>query len=70
MSNLPIMMKVPPTMVTLLTPWNMLVATCGGVGWLADFCGRRRVMNVSTLCRNPIFGEGIGPKLFSYIYYK
>ena len=63
------MMKVPPMMVTLRTPWNILVdevASCGSVGWLADFCGRRQVMNVSTLCRNPIFGEGIGPKLFSY----
>ena len=52
------MVKLPPIMNTVLTPWNILVveAACGGcvpvVDWPVD-C-RRRVMNVSSLCRSSI----------------
>jgi len=54
-----IVVKVPPMMNTVLTPWNILVVEAVGGGcvsvvdWLVD-C-RRRVMNVSSLCRNSIF---------------
>ena len=58
-----ITVKVPPVMNTVSIPWNILVGEatgCAGslsvVDWLGDCCcGRRRVMNVSSLCRNFIF---------------
>ena len=56
------MMKVPPMMVTFPTRWNILVdeTACGGgcvsvANWLVDCCGRRRVMNVSKLCKHSMF---------------
>jgi len=54
--------KVPPMMNTVLTPWNyywsmmlQLVVGVYVVDRLVNCCGRRQVMNVSNVGRNSIF---------------